>query len=62
MLSSAKLDRKGQSTLEYLLVVTAVVAAALGFQGTFRGDLSTTWSDQSRQMVNWANRLGNIMP
>ena len=62
MLTLLRVGKKGQSTIEYMLVVTAVVAAAIAFQGTFRADLAASWLDQSTQMKNMANRLGNIIP
>ena len=52
--------KKGQSTLEYIILVAAVVAALLVFltpNGIFRTALNTTLVSGTNMMTNVASRL-----
>jgi len=50
--------KKGQSTLEYIILVAAVIAALLVFlPGTFRTALNQTLTSGTSMMTNVANRL-----
>ena len=53
--------RRGQSTVEYIVLVTAVLAVAILFltspQGPFQQRLNTTLGDVTGQMTNMATRL-----
>ena len=52
---------KGQSTVEYILLVTAVIAVIIlfttGNNGPFRTQLTNVLATTSADMVNVANRL-----
>ena len=53
-------DKKGQSTLEYLILVTAVVAAILIFaSGGFTTALNSTWGSATGKMTSTAAKWGN---
>lgn len=55
-------NKKGQSTLEYVILVTAVVVVLilfLGSEGTFRSVLGNTYKSMADGMSNVANRLTN---
>ena len=52
--------KKGQSTLEYIILVTAVVAILLAFLapgGIFRGAVQNTFQQGTNGMENMAGRL-----
>ena len=49
--------KKGQSTLEYVILVAAVIAAVLAFVPTFRTAYNTTLSRGTNAMTNMAGRL-----
>ena len=52
--------RKGQSTLEYIILVTAVIAIILVFLapgGIFRGRVNATLISATNGMLNMASRL-----
>jgi len=52
--------RKGQSTVEYIILVAAVIGAILIFvPGTFKDVLQNTLSSGTNGMWNMANRLAN---
>jgi len=58
-------NRKGQSTLEYIIMVTAVIAIILIFlgpTGVFQGRLNQTLGDATNSMVNMAGRLTTSRP
>ena len=58
-------NKKGQSTLEYIILVTAVVAIILVFlgpSGVFRSRLNQTLGDATNGMLNMAGRLGTSYP
>jgi uncharacterized protein (UPF0333 family) len=56
-------NKRGQSTLEYIILVTAVVAALLVFlPGNFRTAFDSTLDQTANSMVNMANRLGGSRP
>ena len=53
-------NRKGQSTMEYLILVAGVIAILIVFlkpQGVFRTALNTTYQDAASGMTNMANYL-----
>lgn len=55
----------GQSTLEYIILVSAVVAVILIFlgpSGVFQSRLNTTFDQVSNSMTNMAGRLSNSYP
>ncbi|MBI4308984.1 MAG: class III signal peptide-containing protein [Candidatus Omnitrophica bacterium] len=55
--------KKGQSTVEYIVLVTAVLAVAIlfmvsgGGNSPFQSKLNSTLSTVTDQMTNMANRL-----
>ena len=54
--------RKGQSTLEYIILVTAVIAIILVFlgpTGIFRNRFNQTLGSATNGMINMAGRLEN---
>ena len=58
-------NKKGQSTLEYIVLVTAVIAILLVFlgpNGIFRSRLNDTLDIATNSMVNMANRLAGSQP
>ena len=58
-------NKRGQSTLEYIILVTAVVAVLLVFLGPsaiFQNTLNTTLSQVSGTMNMMANRYVNSIP
>ena len=56
-------NRKGQSTLEYIILVTAVIAVLIVFLNPTTGMFSTTVNASYNQVVNgintWTNKLLN---
>ncbi len=57
--------KKGQSTVEYIILVTAVLAVILIFlgpNGVFRQKYNETLSTGTDGMVNMADRLKNSRP
>ena len=58
-------NKKGQSTLEYIILVTAVVAVLLVFlgpSGFFRNAFNSTLGDVSGVMNKMSNRYINSIP
>ncbi len=58
-------NKKGQSTLEYIILVTAVVAIILVFlgpTGIFRSRLNQTLDSATNSMINMAGRLSTSQP
>ena len=58
-------NKKGQSTLEYIILVTAVVAIILVFlgpTGIFQNRLNATLSSATDGMVDMGNRLNISRP
>ena len=55
--------KKGQSTIEYIILVTGVVALLVAFLGNnqwgFRSALNTTLRDGTNGMQDMADRLGD---
>jgi len=54
--------RKGQSTVEYILLVTAVIAVVVLFttgrgSGTFQNGLNKVFNTTTQDMLNVASRL-----
>ena len=50
--------KKGQSTIEYIILVAAIIAALLTFlPGTFRDAYNSTLQSGTNGMVNMAERL-----
>lgn len=60
--------RRGQSTVEYLVLVTAVIAVIFVFVASkkedspFQKKLTNTLTTMADQMTNVANRLGSTTP
>jgi Flp pilus assembly pilin Flp len=57
-----KINKRGQSTVEYVLLVAAVIAVMIAFatgnkSGSFQNELSGTLSDAAGQMSNMSGRL-----
>lgn len=61
MFNIVKNQRKGQSTVEYIILVTAVVSVAILFltnpSGPFQSRLNSTMGTVTGQMTNMADRL-----
>ena len=58
-------NKRGQTTLEYLILVTAVIAALLAFlgpTGVFRSVLGNALVDVSDGITNQANRIAGSRP
>lgn len=58
-------NKRGQSTLEYIILVTAVVAVLLVFLGPtgfFQKTVNTTLTDVSGVMNMMSNRFVNSIP
>ena len=58
-------NKKGQSTLEYIVLVTAVIAVLiifLGPTGVFQNRVNQTLDQATNSMVNMANRLATSQP
>lgn len=58
-------NKRGQSTLEYIILVTAVVAVLLVFlgpSGFFQTTVNTTLKDVSGVMNMMSNRYVNSIP
>ena len=54
--------RKGQSTVEYILLVTAVILVVILFttgtgKGSFRNSLNQVFNQSTQDMLNVASRL-----
>ena len=57
--------KKGQSTLEYIIIVTAVIAVILVFLGpggVFRRAFNTTLAGGTNMMTNFSARLQQSYP
>ena len=64
-IKTGKKKGKGQSTVEYILLFTAVVAVVMLFlrpNGIFYTALNQTLVDGTNSMLNMANRLKNSLP
>ena len=58
-------NKKGQSTLEYIILVTAVIAIILIFlgpSGIFRARLNQTLDEVSNGMTNMSSRISTSRP
>ena len=58
-------NKKGQSTLEYLILVAGVIAVLivfLGPNGVFQPALNKTLASATNGMQNMADRLANSRP
>lgn len=65
MLKDKKKKKKGQSTLEYIVLVTAVVAVILVFMkpgGIFQSRVNATLDTVTNTMTNMAGRLSTAQP
>ncbi len=55
--------KKGQSTVEYIILVAAVIGALIIFlPGTFKTAYDATLSEGTNGMVNMAERLSSSRP
>lgn len=60
-----KKPRKGQSTVEYMILVAAILAALLIFlrpNGVFQNAFNTTLNTGTTGMVDLANRMADSRP
>ena len=59
-----KKKKKGQSTVEYLILVTAVVAVVIAFLlstgSPFKRVLNSSYDQGTNSMVNMSQRLSNV--
>lgn len=59
-------DRKGQSTVEYIILVTAVIVVVIVFvfnkDSLFQQRLNNTYDVATNMMENMAGRLSNSYP
>ena len=59
-------SKKGQSTVEYIILVAGVIAILIVFVGSssspFRAALNRTYLAATNGMENMANRLANSRP
>ena len=65
MLRRRKNRKKGQSTLEYIIMFTGVIAILIVFlspTGPFRKSTEKTFNQAINGMETMANRLGNSRP
>ncbi len=53
---------KGQSTVEYIILVAAVIAAMIIFSGTFKSSIQSTFTSGTNGMQNMADRLQASRP
>lgn len=61
--NSTRKKKKGQSTVEYIILVAAVVAALIVFlPGTFKTAFNKTLSTGTNGMTDMANRLQSSRP
>ena len=61
MLKTLRRKKKGQSTLEYIILVTGILVVIIAFlkpNGPFSQAFNTTITTTQGEMVNMANRLG----
>lgn len=58
----ATFKKKGQSTVEYIILVAAVIAALLLFLPTFQGTVRNTFNLATNGMDNMAVRLQTSRP
>ena len=57
--------RKGQSTIEYIILVAAIIGALIFFLkpgGIFQKAFNQTYNTGTQGMVNMANRLAGSRP
>lgn len=59
-------NRKGQSTVEYIILVTAVIAVIIVFvfnpNSPFRQRVNQTFDQATNSMTNMSERLSNSYP
>ena len=58
-------NRKGQSTLEYIILVTAVIAVVIVFLGPgspFRNRVNQALDEVSNRMTDMSNRISASRP
>ena len=53
---------KGQSTVEYIILVAAVIAALLFFLPNFKTAVEDTMTEGTNGMLDMANRLSSSRP
>lgn len=54
--------RRGQSIVEYLVIVTVVIAAIVLIRGVVAGHMNTLFSNAATQTGNAATQLGTLTP
>ncbi len=65
MRNKVKHKKKGQSTLEYLVVLTGIIGLVIVFagpSGVFQTALNNTFKDATNGMENMAGRLKGSRP
>ena len=66
MVNSKNRKKKGQSTLEYIILVTGVIAILIVFlnptNGIFNTAFNSTLSEGTNGMTDMSNRLKNSRP
>jgi len=55
-------NRRGQSVVEYLVVVAAVIAVILGVQASFSGSIQQIADDSQQKVQDQADAWANSAP
>jgi Flp pilus assembly pilin Flp len=55
-------ERKGQSVLEYTIILAAIIAAVIAGAAVFRQRVDVGINDASTVLANSVARLSNIIP
>jgi Flp pilus assembly pilin Flp len=50
-------NRTGQSTLEYVIILTAIIVAILAFSGRFGGNIGTMMGNVGNSMQSAGDRI-----
>ena len=54
--------RKGQSIVEYLVIITIIIAAIVLVRATVRGNMDTLFSNAAGQTAKAGGSLGSAIP
>lgn len=54
-------QRRGQSILEYLVIVTVVIIAILAIRGTVQNNMNQTYTNAAAQTSTAATELGALL-